>query len=99
MWSRSSMRSRIVRKSPAAASLPLTMTSTLRANRSTSDRTWEETTTVFPSWGPVLVTTIVVLFVMVYPVAYVFYGSFKPAGGMLGETSGFTLANYRRIFT
>ena len=47
----------------------------------------------------VLVTTIVVLFVMVYPVAYVFYGSFKPAGGMLGETSGFTLANYRRIFT
>jgi len=45
----------------------------------------------------VLVATILVLLFMVYPVAYVFYGSFKPAGGMLGG-GGFTLANYRRIF-
>jgi ABC-type glycerol-3-phosphate transport system permease component len=34
---------------------------------------------------------------MVSPAIYIFYGSFKAAGGMLGETSGFTLANYRRI--
>ena len=47
----------------------------------------------------VLVATIAVLFFMVYPVVYVFYGSLKPAGGMLGETAGFTLANYRRIFS
>jgi len=46
-----------------------------------------------------LLATIAVLFFMVYPVAYVFYGSLKPAGGMLGETAGFTLANYRRIFS
>ena len=45
-----------------------------------------------------LVATIAVLLFMVYPVAYIFYGSFKPAGGMLGESAGFTLANYRRIF-
>ncbi|MEO8754477.1 MAG: carbohydrate ABC transporter permease [Casimicrobiaceae bacterium] len=46
----------------------------------------------------VLATTIAVLLFMVYPVVYVFYGSFKPAGGMLGDAGGFTLANYRRIF-
>jgi ABC-type glycerol-3-phosphate transport system permease component len=46
----------------------------------------------------VLLATIVVLVFMVYPSIYIFYGSFKPAGGMLGETSGYTLANYRRIF-
>lgn len=46
----------------------------------------------------VLVATLVVLVFMVYPAAYILYGSFKPAGGMLGETSAFTLANYRRIF-
>jgi len=46
----------------------------------------------------VLLATIAVLFFMVYPIVYVFYGSFKPAGGMLGESAGFTLANYRRIF-
>lgn len=46
----------------------------------------------------VLLATIVVLLFMVYPAVYIFYGSFKSAGGMLGETSGFTLANYRRIF-
>ena len=45
-----------------------------------------------------LTATILVLLFMVYPVAYVFYGSFKPAGGMLGETAGFTFANYQRIF-
>jgi ABC-type glycerol-3-phosphate transport system permease component len=45
----------------------------------------------------VLLATIVVLVFMVYPSIYIFYGSFKPAGGMLGATSGFTLANYRRI--
>lgn len=45
-----------------------------------------------------LLVTLAVLFFLVYPVVYIFYGSFKPAGGMLGETSGFTLANYRRIF-
>lgn len=45
----------------------------------------------------VLLATVVVLVFMVYPSIYIFYGSFKPAGGMLGETSGFTLANYRRI--
>jgi ABC-type glycerol-3-phosphate transport system permease component len=46
----------------------------------------------------VLTATVLVLLFMVYPVAYVFYGSFKPAGGMLGDGGGFTLANYRRIF-
>jgi ABC-type glycerol-3-phosphate transport system permease component len=47
----------------------------------------------------VLLATILVLMFMVYPVVYVFYGSFKPAGGMLGDAGGFTLANYRRIFS
>jgi ABC-type glycerol-3-phosphate transport system permease component len=46
----------------------------------------------------VLLATVVVLLFMVYPVAYVFYGSFRPAGGMLGDGGGFTVANYRRIF-
>ncbi len=46
----------------------------------------------------VLVLTVVVLLFMVYPAIYVFYGSFKAGGGILGETGGFTLANYRRIF-
>lgn len=45
-----------------------------------------------------LVVTAALLVFLVYPVVYVFYGSFKPAGGMLGEAGGFTLANYRRIF-
>jgi ABC-type glycerol-3-phosphate transport system permease component len=35
---------------------------------------------------------------MVYPAIYLFYGSFKAGGGILGDTAGFTLANYRRIF-
>ena len=46
----------------------------------------------------VLLATVLVLLFMVYPVVYIFYGSFKPAGGMLGDAGGFTLANYRRIF-
>jgi ABC-type glycerol-3-phosphate transport system permease component len=46
----------------------------------------------------VLLLTVAVLIFMVYPVAYIFYGSLKPAGGMLGDTAGFTFANYRRIF-
>lgn len=46
----------------------------------------------------VLLATVAVLFFMVYPAIYVFYGSFKAGGGILGETGGFTLANYRRIF-
>ncbi|MEP7063574.1 MAG: carbohydrate ABC transporter permease [Betaproteobacteria bacterium] len=46
----------------------------------------------------VLVITAVLLLFMVYPAIYIFYGSFKAGGGMLGELSGFTLANYRRIF-
>jgi ABC-type glycerol-3-phosphate transport system permease component len=46
----------------------------------------------------VLLATIVVLVFMVYPSIYVFFGSFKAGGGVLGATSGFTLANYRRIF-
>jgi ABC-type glycerol-3-phosphate transport system permease component len=46
----------------------------------------------------VLVATLAILLFMVYPVVYVFYGSLKPGGGMLGEGAGFTLANYRRIF-
>ena len=46
----------------------------------------------------VLLATIGVLVFMVYPSIYIFFGSFKPGGGVLGETSGFTLANYRRIF-
>jgi len=45
-----------------------------------------------------LLATVAVLIFLVYPVAYVFYGSLKPAGGMLGDAEGFTLANYRRIF-
>ena len=46
----------------------------------------------------VLAVTIVALIFMIYPSICVFYGSFKAGGGMLGETSGFTLGNYRRIF-
>jgi ABC-type glycerol-3-phosphate transport system permease component len=46
----------------------------------------------------VLLGTVLILFTMVYPALVIFYGSFKSAGGVLGETSGFTLANYRRIF-
>jgi ABC-type glycerol-3-phosphate transport system permease component len=46
----------------------------------------------------ILLATVIVLFFMVYPAIYIFYGSFKAGGGMLGEVSGFTLANYRRIF-
>jgi ABC-type glycerol-3-phosphate transport system permease component len=46
----------------------------------------------------VMMLTVAVLLFMVYPVAYIFYGSLKPAGGMLGETTGFTVENYRRIF-
>jgi len=46
----------------------------------------------------VLLATIAALVFLVYPVVYVFYGSLKPGGGMLGESAGFTLANYRRIF-
>ncbi|MEO6928534.1 MAG: carbohydrate ABC transporter permease [Casimicrobiaceae bacterium] len=42
--------------------------------------------------------TVALLVFMVYPAVYIFYGSFKTAGGMLGESPGFTLANYRRIF-
>ena len=45
-----------------------------------------------------LLATVAVLLFLVYPVAYVFYGSLKPGGGMLGDAAGFTLANYRRIF-
>jgi len=45
----------------------------------------------------VVLATVVMLCLMVSPALYIFYGSFKAAGGMLGETSGFTLANYRRI--
>lgn len=45
----------------------------------------------------VVLATVVMLCLMVSPAIYIFYGSFKAAGGMLGETSGFTLANYRRI--
>ena len=47
----------------------------------------------------VLLATIAVLFFMVYPVVYIFYGSLRAGGGMLGDTAGFTLANYRRIFS
>jgi ABC-type glycerol-3-phosphate transport system permease component len=46
----------------------------------------------------VLAATAVMLCLMVAPALYIVYGSFKAGGGMLGETSGFTLANYRRIF-
>lgn len=46
----------------------------------------------------VLLATIIVLVFMVYPSIYIFFGSFKAGGGVLGGTSGFTLANYRRIF-
>jgi len=46
----------------------------------------------------VLLATGIALFVMIFPAVYILYGSFKTAGGMLGDTSGFTLANYRRIF-
>jgi len=46
----------------------------------------------------VLLLTAILLLFMVYPVAYIFYGSLKPGGGLLGDTAGFTLANYRRIF-
>lgn len=45
-----------------------------------------------------LLVTIAVLVFLLYPVLYIFYGSFKPGGGMLGEAATFTLANYRRIF-
>jgi ABC-type glycerol-3-phosphate transport system permease component len=45
-----------------------------------------------------LLATVAVLIFLVYPVAYVFYGSLKPGGGMLGDAAGFTFANYRRIF-
>jgi ABC-type glycerol-3-phosphate transport system permease component len=46
----------------------------------------------------VLAVTIVTLIFLIYPSICIFYGSFKAGGGMLGQTSGFTLANYRRIF-
>ena len=46
----------------------------------------------------VLLAIGVALFAMLFPVAYILYGSFKTAGGMLGDTGGLTLANYRRIF-
>jgi ABC-type glycerol-3-phosphate transport system permease component len=46
----------------------------------------------------VLLASVAVLFVFIYPAAIIFYGSIKPGGGVLGETAGFTLENYRRIF-
>jgi ABC-type glycerol-3-phosphate transport system permease component len=46
----------------------------------------------------VLLLTILVLFGMVYPAVYIFYGSVKVAGGILGASAGFTLENYVRIF-
>jgi ABC-type glycerol-3-phosphate transport system permease component len=46
----------------------------------------------------VLLAIGVALFAMLFPVAYILYGSFKTAGGMLGDTDGLTLANYQRIF-
>ncbi|WP_051328676.1 carbohydrate ABC transporter permease [Geminicoccus roseus] len=46
----------------------------------------------------VLLLTILVLFGMVYPAIYIFYGSVKVAGGVLADTAGFTFENYVRIF-
>ena len=46
----------------------------------------------------VLVAVGVVIFVMLFPAVYVLYGSLKSGGGILGQTQGFTLENYRRIF-
>jgi len=41
---------------------------------------------------------IVTLFALVYPVIYIMFGSFRPGGGLLSDTSRLTFANYIRIF-
>lgn len=42
--------------------------------------------------------TLVVLVFLVYPAIFIFYGSFRPSGGILGSGGGFTFANYVDLF-
>jgi ABC-type glycerol-3-phosphate transport system permease component len=44
------------------------------------------------------VLAVVTLFVLVYPAVYVLIGSFKPGGGLLAQSTSFSLANYFTIF-
>jgi ABC-type glycerol-3-phosphate transport system permease component len=62
-----------------------------------SDRApWQEPSPIACAIAAAL--AIVTLFVLVYPAVYVLIGSFKPGGGLLGQTAGFSFANYFTIF-
>jgi ABC-type glycerol-3-phosphate transport system permease component len=68
--------------------------------RSLSDKSdrapWQEPSPMACAVAAVL--AVIALFVLVYPAVYVLIGSFKPGGGLLAQTSSFTLANYFTIF-
>lgn len=46
----------------------------------------------------VVTGTLLVLIFLVYPAIFILYGSFRPAGGILGGGGGFTVENYVSLF-
>jgi ABC-type glycerol-3-phosphate transport system permease component len=62
----------------------------------TKRRSWQDPSPLSLAIAAIL--AIITLFVLVYPVVYVLFGSFRPGGGLLSQASSFTLDNYFRIF-